>query len=268
MNETLVFLAAPFVMCLVLLGIHCYLGLHVLARGVIFVDLALAQVAVLGGTLAYFWGYEHHESESYFIALAATLLAALFLALASRVKSKISPEAVIGILNAFAAAAVVLTVDKMSHGAEHIKYALVGQVLWVTWEDVLKVFAIYSGVAVLHIVFRKQLIANSFGKGSHWFWDFLFYGLFGVVITSSVSVAGILLVFAFLIVPALTGVHFFKTLRSQLMGGWSVGLLLCTVGMALSYRWDLPAGAFMVFLFTLWPLLFISGAALRSFARK
>ena len=252
------FLAAPFFMCLILAGIHCYLGLHVLARGVIFVDLSLAQVAALGATVAVVLGFEHHSAGAYFVSLGATFIAAALFALARRHEHRFSQEAIIGITYALASASVILVVDRMAHGAEHIKDLLIGQVLWVTWEDVGKTTLIYAGVATVHWVFRRQLIAASFsdfkGAGQHGFWDFVFYALFGVVITSSVSVAGVLQVFSYLIVPSVVSTLFFKGLRARLMFGWILGFVLSLVSLGLSYAWDLPAGAFIVVCFTILPI--------------
>jgi zinc/manganese transport system permease protein len=192
------FLLAPFFMCLILAGIHCYLGLHVLARGVIFVDLSLAQVAAFGATLAILFGIDHHSPTTYFISLGSTFCAAALFALARRHEKLFSQEAIIGIVYALASAAVVLVVDRVAHGAEHIKDLLVGQVLWVTWHDVIKTAIIYSVVAIIHYIFRKPLLAASFSQGEkhHGFWDFLFYALFGVVINKSVSIAGVLQCFS------------------------------------------------------------------------
>jgi zinc/manganese transport system permease protein len=257
--DALRFLAAPFVMCLILAGIHCYLGLHVLARGVIFVDLSLAQVAAFGATLAVLWGFDHHSPATYFISLGSTFLAAALFALARRHEKLFSQEAIIGIVYALASAAVVLTVDKIAHGAEHIKDLLVGQVLWVTWADVVKTSLIYGVVSILHYVFRKQLLGVSFGThpGKTGVWDFLFYALFGVVITSSVSLAGVLQVFAYLIVPAVVGTLFFKTIRARLLFGWALGFVMSFVGLLLSYLWDMPAGAFIVVCFSALPVLLL-----------
>lgn len=279
--DVLQFFAAPFVMCLVLAGIHCYLGLHVLARGVIFVDLSLAQVAAFGATLGLLFGFEHHAAATYFISLGCTFVAAALFALARRHEKLFSQEAIIGITFALASAAVILVVDRAAHGAEHIKEIMVGQVLWVTWHDVIKTSLIYSVVGTIHYVFRKQLINASFNAGnagnsdnagssdnsggqavpSTGAWDFLFYALFGVVITSSVSLAGVLQVFAYLIVPAVVSSLFYTTIRARLIFGWSLGLVLSFLSMYLSYRWDLPAGAFIVVCFTAIPvlLLVISG---------
>jgi zinc/manganese transport system permease protein len=257
--DALTFLAAPFAMCLILAGIHCYLGLHVLARGVIFVDLSLAQVAAFGGTLAILFGFDHHEPATYFTSLGTTFLAAALFALARRHERLFSQEAIIGIVYALASGALILVVDKIAHGAEHIKDLLVGQVLWVTWVDVFKTALIYGVVSLVHYVFRKPLIAASFGKysGKTARWDFLFYALFGVVITSSVSFAGVLQVFAYLIVPAVIGTLFFTSIRARLLFGWLLGFILSFSGMLLSYVWDLPAGAFIVVCFTALPLILL-----------
>ncbi len=261
-KDALLFLAAPVVIGLILVGIHCYLGLHVLARGVIFVDLSLAQVAALGATLAVFLGFEHHSSATYFISLGSTFVAAALFALARRHERLFSQEAIIGIVYALASASVVLVVDRIAHGAEHIKDLLVGQVLWVTWPDVIKTASIYSVVSLIHFIFRKQLIAASFksegavGQKTA-LWDFLFYALFGVVITSSVSMAGVLQVFAYLIVPSVVSTLFFQSIRARLIFGWILGLVLSVVGMGLSYRWDLPAGAFIVVCFASVPVVLL-----------
>ena len=263
-HDGMAFLAAPLAMCLVLAGIHCYLGLHVLARGVIFVDLSLAQVAALGATCALLLGFEPHDPQTYFISLSSTFLAAGLFAVARRYETRFSQEAVIGIVYALASAGVVLVADRLAHGTEHLKELLVGQVLWVSWHDVIKTAVIYSAVGAIHYVFRRQLLNVSMARTqSHaGFWDFVFYALFGVIITSSVGVAGVLQVFAYLIVPSLVGKVFFKSLRAQLAFGWSLGLFLSTLGMALSYKWDLPAGAFIVVCFTLVPILILLGQAI------
>lgn len=264
MKDTLLFFLAPTVMCLILTGIHCYFGIHVLARGVIFVDLALAQVAALGTTVAMLLQYEHGDQGAYFISLGATFVAALFFALTGRVREKLSQEAMIGIVYAFASAAVVLLVDRLSHGTEHIKHALVGQILWVSWFDVIKVATIYGIVSAVLFLFRDEFTRASFQKKHRWIWDFFFYALFGVIITSSVQVAGVLLVFAFLIVPAVVTSYFFHNWRSRLLYGWLVGFLLTVIGMALSYYWDVPSGALIVVLFTLVPICAVLALSLRK----
>jgi zinc/manganese transport system permease protein len=231
--------------------------------------LSLAQVAAFGATLAILFGFDHHAPATYFISLASTFLAAALFAVARRHERLFSQEAIIGITYALASAAVVLVVDKTAHGAEHIKDLLVGQVLWVSWHDVIKTTLIYGAVSTVHYAFRKQLLAASFGqhaKGTA-FWDFLFYALFGVVITSSVSLAGVLQVFSYLIVPSVVGTLFFKTIRARLFFGWALGFALSFLGMLLSYLWDLPAGAFIVVCFTALPVMLLLASPLLKVKR-
>ena len=255
--DVISFFLPPFFMCLILVGIHCYLGIHVLKRGVIFVDLSLAQVAGLGTTVALLFGFEHYSTESYFISLFHTFVVAALFAWARNIENKISQEVLIGIVYALASALVILVVNHLSHGAEHIKEILIGRVLWVSWEDVLKTTCIYLFVGAIHFYYRKKLIAVSFGENipHRAFWDFIFFALFGVVITSSVGVAGILLVFSFLIIPALMSSLFTSNIRKQALLGWFIGLVICVIGLMLSYKYDLPAGAILVVCFTIVPIL-------------
>lgn len=254
-SEALSFLAAPLCMCIALVGIHCYLGLHVLSRGVIFVDLALAQVAAFGSALAFMYGHDHHELSTYFYSLGATLVASSFLAYSNRFRNQLSQEALIGVIFALSSATIILLTEKMNHGSEHLKQSLIGNLLWVQWGDVFKVAIIYSLVGLIHFSFRKHFIKSSSSGGGHWIWDFLFYALFGVVITSSVQYAGVLLVFSFLIVPAIISTLLYKEWRKRLLFGWAFGVLLSVIGMYLSYHFDLPSGAVIVVVFTVCPLL-------------
>ncbi len=257
-------LAAPFAMCLVLLGIHCYLGLHVLARGVVFVDLSLAQVSVLGAAFGVWMGLEAGGLGGYGLALAATLLASLFFAAARRLEGKVSQEALIGIVYALASAAIVLVLDRTLHGTEVLKEALVGQILWVSWADVVKTLGIYILVGAVHYTFRSSQIRSSFGERTSWRDDLLFYVTFSVVITSSTQYAGVLLVFSMLIVPAVLATLYFKTLRSQLIFGWSFGAICSLLGLMGSYYLDVPSGAFIVVLFCLVPLPLVLLKALKK----
>ena len=263
-------LAAPFAVSVILVGIHCYLGLHVLARGVIFVDLSLAQVAAFGSTLALLFGYEHHSTAGYVIAFLFTLVASFVFALARREEKHFPQEAIIGITYAMCSALVILVVDKMAHGAEHMKDLLVGEVLWVTWADVRKTSVIYAAVGILHYIFRKRLIQASFDHANPppAIWDFLFYALFGLVITSSVHLAGVLQVFSVLIVPALISQTVAKTLTGRLIFGWIFGVVFIFIGMALSIRWDMPSGALIVVCFTIVPILLLIGRQAYKLIRR
>ena len=245
-------LAWPLVAALVLAAIHAWLGLHVLARGVIFVDLALAQVAALGVTLALLAGHAPHDDAAYWYALGFTAAgAALFAALRDRPRllaAAIPQEALIGIVYAVAAALTVLVLERVPLGGEQIKALLVGSILAVTRDDVARVGALYAAIGLVHWLCRRPLAALSFGGAvtRARFWDFVFYLTFGLVVTSSVRIAGVLLVFAYLIVPAVVGAALAARPARRLLAGWSVGSVASVVGLAASFRWDLPPGATIV----------------------
>jgi len=263
---TLELLGWPLMAALVLAGMHAWLGLHVLARGVIFVDLALAQVAALGATVALLAGHSPHGAGAYAYALAFTAAgAALLAALRERpglARAAIPAEAVIGIVYAVAAAVTVLVLEQVPLGGDQVKAILVGSLLGVTGEDVLRLATLYAAVAVLCGLARRPLAALSFGGPLRHarLWDFGFYLVFGVVVTSSVRVAGVLLVFAYLIVPAVAAAMLAPDPARRLVIGWIVGALGSVAGIAASFRWDLPTGATVVA--TLGALLAALGVAL------
>jgi zinc/manganese transport system permease protein len=246
--EVFSFLAAPLALAVLLVVIHAYLGLHVLERGVIFVDISLAQVAALGSALSLFIVPET-EGESLIGALSSLglcLAVAFVLALLRRYEKKISQEVLIGITYALASGALILVADRLPHGAEHLKEAMIGNILFVTWEHVLETALIYGLIGILHFVFRRQFWASSRGESESFFWDFLFYLLFGVVITFSTRHAGVLVVFSILVVPAALATRFAGGLARQLALAWLIGLLGIVIAFVLSYRLDLPAGAGVV----------------------
>ena len=208
----LAFLAAPFVASLILTGIHAYLGVHVVERGVIFVDLSLAQIAALGATIALLLPFSNgdpHAPFVYWISLAFTFIgAAVFSTIRSR-RARIPQEAIIGICYAVASAAAILAMSKATSESEHLKDMLVGNILAVSWPEVGKTAMLYGVIGLFHYVFRHKFLAISMdpvraeAEGiSIKLWDFLFYASFGFVVTSSVAIAGVLLVFCYLIVPS------------------------------------------------------------------
>jgi len=253
MTEFLALMVKPFVACLILTGIHAYLGLHVIEREVIFVDLALAQVAAFGATVGFLWGFGLHSTASYLTALGFTLLGAAVFAITRLRKPLVPQEALIGVVYAIAAAASILVLSRAPEGGEELKALLVGHLLFVEWPEIVKVLFLYSIVGLIHWMARKPLLAISqeperaFAQGLRvrW-WDFLFYSTFGLVVTSSVEMAGVLLVFSFLIVPAVCGVLLARTIGQRLLVGWAVGTLTSIAGILASYVWDLPTGAAVV----------------------
>jgi len=246
-------MAPAFFECLILVGIHSYLGLHVLRRKVIFVDLALAQIAALGTTVGFLFGILPDTTGAYWFSLIFTFIGAGVFSISRIRHEKIPQEAVIGLTYAIAASVAILVIDKAPHGAEHIKEILTGSILWVKWETIRNAAIVYSFVGVFHFVFRKQFILISenpnkaYSKGMNVrFWDFLFYVSFGVVITHSVGTAGVLLVFVFLVVPAITSMLITDVLWKQLVIGWSMGVIVSVLGLYLSYVADLPSGPTVV----------------------
>ena len=246
---------APFVACLVLTAIHVYLGLHVLARGVIFVDLALAQVAALGVTIAFLAGHPIQSEAAYWYALAFTLAGAALFAASRTRRVPVPQEAIIGIVYAVSTAAAVLVVDRAPQGGEHIRQILVGSILTVTPPEVGALARLYAPIGTLHWLVRRPMLDISFdpdGAGARRAGragDFVFYASFGVVVTSSVRLAGVLLVFAFLVVPATAAAALARSARGRLLVGWALGALASVAGLAASWTWDLPTGATVVVAF-------------------
>ncbi|HET7339920.1 MAG TPA: iron chelate uptake ABC transporter family permease subunit [Methylomirabilota bacterium] len=265
---------APFLMCLVLTGIHAYLGVHVLAREVVFVDIAMAQIAALGATGAFLLGYDTDTWQSYAYALAATLVGAFVLALTRSRRKHVSQEAVIGVVYAVSSAAAVLVSDRAAHGAEQVRGMLVGNLLAVGPFEVGKVAVLYSLVGILHWLCRKPFFLISIDPDTAYdegwrvrVWDFVFYASFGVVVASSVRIAGVLLVFSYLIVPALAGVTLGGSVMTRLLVGWAFGTLVSVIGMAASAVLDLPTGATVVCVFGVTLLLFGLASRWRRAAR-
>jgi zinc/manganese transport system permease protein len=247
------FLLPAIVATLIIAGIHAYLGLHVVERGVIFVDLSLAQIASLGAAIAVWQGYDPHEPVIYWMSLAFTLLGALIFAMVKGQEAQIPQEAIIGITYAVASAAVILTMSKATGEAEHLKDMLVGNILSVQWPEVWLTGAIYLVIGVFHWVFRKRFLDISMdpkavaARGiSVRFWDFLFYASFGFVVTRSVAIAGVLLVFCYLIVPSIGAMLWASRIGPRLAIGWVMGVLVSALGMYFSVLWDLPTGATIV----------------------
>jgi zinc/manganese transport system permease protein len=246
-------MAPAFFACLVLVGIHSYLGIHVIKRKVIFVDLALAQIAALGTTVGFLFGILPGSTGAYWFSLGFTFVGAAVFAVSRFRHEKVPQEAIIGVTYAIAASLAILVIDKAPHGAEHIKELMTGSILWVKWSTILNAAFVYLLVGIFHFIFREKLILISENpqeakeKGlSVQFWDFLFYLSFGVVITHSVGTAGVLLVFVFLVVPAIISIIITDVLWKQLVIGWGLGLFVSILGLYISYIADLPSGPTVV----------------------
>jgi len=246
-------MAPAFFECLVLVGIHSYLGIHVIKRKVIFVDLALAQIAALGTTVGFLFGILPGSTGAYWFSLGFTFVGAAVFAVSRFRHEKVPQEAIIGVTYAIAAAVAILVIDKAPHGAEHIKELLTGSILWVKWSTILTAGIVYVIIGIFHYIFRRQfLMISEDAEKAHEqglsvrFWDFLFYVSFGVVITHSVGTAGVLLVFVFLVVPAIVSIIITDVLWKQLVIGWGLGVIVSILGLYISYVADLPSGPTVV----------------------
>ena len=270
--STFTFLLAPFIASLILTGIHAYLGVHVVERGVIFVDLSLAQIAALGTTIAVLYGIEPHGNGAYVVSLIFTFIgAAVFSTIRGR-RARIPQEAIIGICYAVASAAAILAMSKSTQQTEHLKEMLVGNILTVSWFEVGKTAVLYGAIGLFHYVFRRKFLLISMNPEaaeaqgiSTRFWDFLFYASFGFVVTSSVAIAGVLLVFCYLIVPSVGAMLFADKIGPRLAIGWTMGTLVSALGVYLSLQIDLPTGATIVCTFG---IVLIAMALVRRFVPR
>ena len=269
------FLAPCFAASLILAGIHAYLGVHVVERGVIFVDLSLAQIAALGATIALLLPFSNgdpHAPFVYWISLAFTFMGAFIFSTIRSKRGRIPQEAIIGICYAVASAAAILAMSKATSESEHLKDMLVGNILAVSWSEVAKTAILYGVIGAFHFVFRHKFLAISMNHANAEnlginvkFWDFLFYASFGFVVTSSVSIAGVLLVFSYLIVPSVAAMLYADTIGKRLAIGWTMGTIVSALGVFLSLKLDLPTGATIVVTFG---LVLIIMAAVRPLFRR
>jgi zinc/manganese transport system permease protein len=259
--QILDFLAAPFVASLILTGIHSYLGVHVVERGVIFVDLSLAQIAALGATIALLMpmsGGDPHAPSVYWVSLLFTFIGAAIFSMIRGRRARIPQEAIIGISYAVASAAAIQAMSKSTSQAEHLKDMLVGNIIAVSWHEVIKTALLYGAIGLFHYIFRKPFLAISMNHDREEstglnvrMWDFLFYASFGFVVTSSVAIAGVLLVFCYLIVPSVAAMLYAETIGKRLAIGWTMGTVVSALGVYFSLMLDLPTGATIVCTFGL-----------------
>ena len=265
----------PIAACVLLPWLLVYLGLHVVRRGIIFIDIAMAQMASLGICIAVLFHLDLQSWLTFAIALSLTFAGAAIFSVTGKRTSQIPQEAVIGIAYVVAAAAAVLLLSRAAEGDEQIKQMLVGNILLVTPLEVWKCFALFAAVGIFHFVLRRNFLLVSFDRDGAYekglrvrWWDFLFYALFGLVVTSFVRIAGVLLVFSYLIVPAVCGINLAGTLTKRLLIGWLIALVGGVGGLFFSFWWDLPSGAAIVCTFGALLVLIGSGAMLWKLSRQ
>ena len=261
----------PLVACMIIVAIHSYLGLHVIAREVIFVDLSLAQMAALGSAVAILAGSQPDSTVAWLYALGFTSIGAVVFAVTrTEERGRVPQEAFIGIVYVVASAAAILVADRTPRGGEAIKDILVGSLLWVTWPVIARLAGVYAVLGLLHWVLRRRFLTISFqpetalanGWSIRW-WDFLFYLTFGIVITFSVPIAGVLLVFSFLVVPAAIAFQFTRRIGALAVVSWVAGAAASAAGLLVSFHYDLPTGPIIVCMFG---LLLLMAVAVRRLA--
>ena len=270
MGQIIQFMFWPLLACLLLPPILVYLGLHIIRREIIFVDLALAQVAALGTCVAILFEYQT-QWTGYAWSLGFTLVGAALFTLTRTKNSEVPQEALIGIVYVVAAAAAIILLNQSAEGTEELKRTLVGDVLLVNQNAVVRTFAIYVGIGAIHFLLRRQFIRLSFdpegaaAQGMNLrLWDFLFYCLFGVVVVSFVQIGGVLLTFSYLIVPAACATFLVRSLGRRLILGWLVATGSSVLALYLSYRIDLPTGAAVICVLGAVLLLTVIYASIRS----
>ncbi|HIC15714.1 MAG TPA: metal ABC transporter permease [Gemmatimonadetes bacterium] len=239
----------PIVAALVILSIHAYLGLHVIAREVIFIDLAFAQIAALGTTVALLMGIESGTTMSLLFALGFTLLGALLFSLTRMEKSAVPQEAIIGVSYVVASAAVILLASLTAEGSDHLRETLTGTLIWVNWPTIGKIAGVYTAVGLFHYVLRQKFLALTFAPervGNIRLWDFVFYVTFGIVISLSVEIAGVLMVFTGLVIPAVIAFLYTNRFGLALLIAWGAGTLAILSGIGASFYWDLATGPLLV----------------------
>ena len=261
----------PFMAAVVVGSIHVYLGMHVVTRGVSFVDLALAQMAAVGATVGFLLGMEPEGIPGYLITLSFTLLGAWMFTVIQDKRRQIPQEAIIGITYVIGAAVMILLLSKAPDGGEHINNLLVGSILFVSPKIVGFTFLLYLVIGGIFYRFREPITAasESYHGTDHGDaerkWNFLFYALFGFVVTSAVQIVGILLVFSYLIVPAVGAMLYVQTWRSRLIFGWIMSVTVSLLGILASIWFDLPTGAAIVAMFG---LMLIVLAVVRGFIQR
>ena len=251
--ELLSLMKWPLIASLILPWFLVYLGLHIVQRGVIFVDLALAQTAAFGTCVSMLAGFDVHDWQSFAFSLGFTFVGAVLLTFTRSSHQRVPQEALIGIVYVVSAAAAILALSKSAGGHEELQRSLVGELLVVPPAEVMKTFALFVVVGIMHFLFRKKFLAISTdaaaaaasGMKVRW-WDFIFYMLFGLVVTSFVHIGGVLLVFTYLVVPAVCATYLVRSIAARFAVGWLIATVASVASLVITAKVDLPIGAAIV----------------------
>ncbi len=262
LRELLPLLIWPLMASLVLPWLLVYLGLHIVRRGVIFVDLALAQTAALGACVGILAGYDVHDWRNFGFSMGFTFAGAAVLTFTRLRDRRVPQEALIGIVYVFAAAATILTLSQTAGGNEELQRSLTGELLVVPPIEIWKTFGLFLVVGSIHFACRRPFLAISAdaeaaaraGWRVYW-WDFLFYMLFGMVVTSFVHIGGVLLAFSYLVAPAVCASFLVRSMRARFFVGWGVATVASILSLLLAARKNLPIGAATVCVLGVFALL-------------
>ena len=267
MTEAMRLFALQIILIAVVLVLHTYLGLHIIRRTLIFSDLVLDQLAAFGGLVGVGLGIAYASPGSYVLAFAAVLLGAFLLAVINPRNPAIPREAVIGILFAMALVLSLLWTDKIPGGEAYVETTMSGYLLWVTWPLIRVTVLAYIVLIVFHYVLRHRFIALAERPGEvrhERLWDFLFFTTQGIITVLIVPIAGVLLAYSFLMIPAAIATLFTKKWGLATLLGWTFGFVACLLGLGSSYAWNLPYGPTLVLFLG---LFFVGAIALRAALR-
>ncbi len=243
MSGALEFFTVQLTLIAVVLVLHTYMGLHIIRRTIIFCDLVLAQQAALGALIGVALGIKYATGSSYVVSLVTVLIGSVLLSVIKPKNRMIPREAVIGIMFALALVAALLLGDKLSGGGAHVTKTLAGSMLWVSWKLVGITIAVYAVLIAFHYRFRDRFIGLSEApdrvEHQRW-WDFLFFATQGLITVMIVPIAGVLLAYSFLMIPAAIAALFSTGWIRAVVVGWTVGFVACLVGLTASYHLNLP----------------------------
>jgi zinc/manganese transport system permease protein len=253
MFENIQFLAAPITACVILAGILSYFGNHILTRGIIFIDIALAQIAALGSMIGLLLGYAEASTSVALISLIFTLIIVAIFALTKFQKQVIPQEAIIGIIYGLGLGIAMLLAEKIPGGSNYITKTITGNILWVTWNDIFRCSIVFLAIAIIHIFLRRQFIKISESKENLPYsinkvriYELIFYLTFGIVVVRCVPIGGIFLIFVLLIAPTAIATLFTRRWAFRFLWSWFIGIIGSIIGIYVSYEIDISNGPAIV----------------------
>ena len=255
MKETLLFLATPIAASVLLAGVLGYFGTHILTRGIIFIDIAIAQIAALGTMIGLLLGFAEESAGVQLLSYGFTMIVIGSFAFLRTRQSVIPAEAVIGIIYCLGLALALLLAERIPGGSNYITKTITGNILWVTWDKVFIIALLFAGIGLIHLVFGAKFISlseicriNPSLQLKDKLYSLLFYTTFCIVVVKSVQIGGIFLVFTLLIAPSVASSLYFQSWKSRLVWSWVIGIFGTVSGIFLSYSLNVSNGPAIVVL--------------------